>query len=53
MVRATLLEAVLRSDSLGSHVPVIASGFEDLQKRVEAQTQQATEQQQKIKVCPS
>ena len=35
---------------LHSHVPVIATGFEDLQKRVEAQTQQAAEQQQKIKV---
>ena len=33
-----------------SLVPVIATGFEDLQKRVEAQTQQASEQQQKIKV---
>lgn len=41
--------AVNENPDASCHVPVIASGFEDLQKRVEAQTQQATEQQQKIK----
>ena len=35
---------------LCSFVPVIATGFDDLQKRVEAQTQQAAQHQEKIKV---
>lgn len=33
-----------------SLVPVIANGFDDLQKRVEAQTQQAAMHQEKLKV---
>lgn len=33
-----------------SHVPVLAVGFDDLQKRVEAQVQQAQAQQEKLKV---
>ena len=33
-----------------SLVPVIANGFDDLQKRVEAQTQQAALHQEKLKV---
>lgn len=38
-----------------SFVPVVATGFDDLQKRVEAQTQQAAAHQEKLKVtlCPS
>lgn len=33
-----------------SFVPVVATGFDDLQKRVEAQTQQAAAHQDRIKV---
>lgn len=33
-----------------SLVPVLAVGFEDLQQRVNAQTKQAAEHQEKIKV---
>lgn len=37
-------------DCLYSLVPVIANGFDDLQQRVEAQTQQAAAHQEKLKV---
>jgi nuclear pore complex protein Nup54 len=35
---------------LSSLVPVLAVGFDDLQKRVDAQTNQATSQQAKLQV---
>ena len=34
-----------------SYVPVIAIGFDDVQKRVEAQKKQSMAQLEKIKVC--
>ena len=34
-----------------SYVPALAVGFDDLQKRVEAQRQQSEAHQQKLKVC--
>ena len=53
MVRIAVIDIASCANLASSHVPVIACGFEDLQKRVEAQTQQANDQQQKIKVRPS
>jgi nuclear pore complex protein Nup54 len=38
-------------DALKSMVPALALGFDDLQNRVAAQTQQAAAHEEKLKVC--
>ncbi|KAH8102050.1 hypothetical protein BXZ70DRAFT_49810 [Cristinia sonorae] len=44
-------KAVQENPDPSCFVPVIASGFDDLQQRVEAQTKQAAAHQESLKVC--